>query len=69
MSLWVIDKREIASFVARMTGDYRVVGPVAKGRQFAFAQMISDRRYHPSACMANATRQGMPTRFLGPSPV
>ena len=36
MSLWVIDKQEIATFVANMMGGYRVVGPVSKGNQFAF---------------------------------
>jgi sulfhydrogenase subunit beta (sulfur reductase) len=36
MSLWVIDKQEIATFVANLMGDYRVVGPVAKGEKFAF---------------------------------
>ena len=33
MSLWVIDKQAMAPFVANMMGDYRVVGPVAKGIQ------------------------------------
>ena len=36
MSLWVIDKQKMAPFVAKMMGDYRVVGPVAKGIKFAF---------------------------------
>ncbi len=36
MSLWVIDKQAMASFVSGMMADYRVVGPVAKGIKFAF---------------------------------
>ena len=39
MSLWVIDKQAMAPFVARLIGDYRVVGPVAKGVKFAFGQI------------------------------
>jgi sulfhydrogenase subunit beta (sulfur reductase) len=39
MSLWVIDKQEMAPFVVKMTGDYRVVGPVARGIKFAFDQI------------------------------
>jgi sulfhydrogenase subunit beta (sulfur reductase) len=41
MSLWVIDKQAMAPFVARMMGDYRVVGPVARGARFAFG-LIED---------------------------
>lgn len=36
MSLWVIDKAGIDTFVANMMEDFRVVGPLAKGSQFAF---------------------------------
>jgi sulfhydrogenase subunit beta (sulfur reductase) len=36
MSLWVIDKKEMAPFVANLMDDYRVVGPVAKGIKYAF---------------------------------
>ena len=39
MSLRVIDKPAVATFVANMMRDYRVVGPVAKGPQFAFGQI------------------------------
>jgi sulfhydrogenase subunit beta (sulfur reductase) len=39
MSLWVIEKEAMASFVANMMDDYRVVGPVARGIQFAFDQI------------------------------
>ena len=39
MSLRVIDKPAMATFVATMMGDYRVVGPKAKGPQFAFGQL------------------------------
>ncbi len=39
MSLWVIDKAAITTFVADLTRDYRVVGPVAKGDQFAFGDI------------------------------
>ncbi len=39
MSLRVIDKPAMATFVAKMMGDYRVVGPMAKGPQFAFGQL------------------------------
>ncbi|MGD9315990.1 MAG: 4Fe-4S dicluster domain-containing protein [Anaerolineae bacterium] len=39
MSLWVIDKRAVESFVSNMMGDYRVVGPVSKGIKFAFGQI------------------------------
>jgi len=39
MSLWVIDKQEMAPFVVNMMGDYRVVGPVARGIKFAFDQI------------------------------
>jgi sulfhydrogenase subunit beta (sulfur reductase) len=40
MSLWVIDKREMASFVTNLMGDYRVVGPVAKGTKYAFDAIV-----------------------------
>ena len=39
MSLWVIDKESVAPFVTKMMGDYRVVGPVAKGTKYAFDQI------------------------------
>jgi sulfhydrogenase subunit beta (sulfur reductase) len=39
MSLWVIDKPAMATFVGKMMDDYRVVGPVTKGPQFAFGQI------------------------------
>jgi len=39
MSLWVIDKEEMAPFVTRLMEEYRVVGPVAKGAKFAFAEI------------------------------
>jgi ferredoxin len=39
MSLWIIDKEAMASFVANLLGDYRVVGPVAKGSKFAFGDI------------------------------
>jgi sulfhydrogenase subunit beta (sulfur reductase) len=39
MSLWVIDKDAMATFVANMMGDYRVVGPLAKGNKFAFGHI------------------------------
>lgn len=39
MNLRVIDKPAMATFVATMMGDYRVVGPKAKGSQFAFGQL------------------------------
>jgi len=39
MSLWVLDKEAVAPFVTSMMGDYRVVGPVAKGIKFAFDQL------------------------------
>lgn len=39
MSLWVIDKKAMASFVTNMVGDYRVVGPLARGTQFAFGEV------------------------------
>jgi sulfhydrogenase subunit beta (sulfur reductase) len=39
MSLWIIDKQAMASFVTNMMDDYRVVGPVAKGSKFAFDQI------------------------------
>ncbi|MGD9100609.1 MAG: hypothetical protein PVF45_09010 [Anaerolineae bacterium] len=39
MSLWVIDKDAMAAFVANMMGDYRVVGPLAKGSKFAFGHI------------------------------
>ncbi len=36
MSLWIINKPAMASFVANVMGNYRVVGPKAKGAQFVF---------------------------------
>jgi ferredoxin len=39
MSLWVIDKQEMAPFVTNMMNDYRVVGPLAKGSKFIFGQI------------------------------
>jgi ferredoxin len=39
MSLWVIDKKAMAPFVTNMMGDYRVVGPLAKGIKFAFGEI------------------------------
>jgi ferredoxin len=39
MSLWVIGKEEIAPLVTDVMGDYRVVGPVAKGGKFAFNEI------------------------------
>lgn len=39
MSLWVLDKEAVAPFVTNTMGDYRVVGPVAKGIKFAFDQI------------------------------
>lgn len=39
MSLWIIDKDVMAAFVANVMGDYRVVGPLAKGSKFAFGQI------------------------------
>ncbi len=39
MSLWIIDKQAMAILVANIMDDYRVVGPLAKGPQFAFGQI------------------------------
>lgn len=39
MSLWVLDKEAMASFVTNTMADYRVVGPVAKGTKFAFGRI------------------------------
>jgi len=39
MSLWIIDKEAMAPFVAGMMGEYRVVGPLAKGSQYAFGEI------------------------------
>lgn len=39
MSLWIIDKPAMASFVANVMSDYKVVGPKAKGPQFAFGEI------------------------------
>ena len=36
MSLWVIDKPGMDTFVAKLMDDFRVVGPLAKGPKFAF---------------------------------
>ena len=42
MSLWIMEKQAMAPFVTNMMGSYRVVGPVAKGTQFAFGQIEDD---------------------------
>jgi len=39
MSLWIIDKQAMVTFVTNMMSDYRVVGPMAKGPQFVFGQI------------------------------
>jgi sulfhydrogenase subunit beta (sulfur reductase) len=39
MSLWVTDKQAMDLFVANLMAEYRVVGPVAKGSQFAFGEI------------------------------
>lgn len=39
MSLRIIEKPAMATFVATMMRDYRVVGPMAKGPQFVFGQL------------------------------
>lgn len=39
MSLRIIDKAAMPPFVTKMMGNYRVVGPVAKGAKFAFGQI------------------------------
>jgi ferredoxin len=39
MSLWVIDKRAMNTFVTRMMDDHRVIGPVSKGAKFTFEQI------------------------------
>ncbi len=39
MSLWIIDKQAMTALVASIMDDYRVVGPLAKGPQFAFGQI------------------------------
>ena len=39
MSLWIIDKHNVAAFVTNMMVDYRVVGPKVKGPQFAFGNI------------------------------
>jgi ferredoxin len=39
MSLRIIEKQAMAPFVAGMMGDYRVIGPLAKGTKFAFGQI------------------------------
>ncbi len=39
MSLWILDKQDVDAFVANMMTNYRVVGPQAKGSQFAFAEI------------------------------
>jgi sulfhydrogenase subunit beta (sulfur reductase) len=46
MSLWVLDKQAMDEFVANMAGDYRVVGPMAKGTKFAFGRIrqVADLR-------------------------
>src|SRR5665647_2724522 len=56
-----------ADFVSRNTYSCAFVGRSVtdSGIGFGLAQMMSLRRYQPSACSAKATRQGMPTRSLG----
>ncbi|MBN1179665.1 MAG: 4Fe-4S dicluster domain-containing protein [Anaerolineae bacterium] len=39
MSLWILDKGAIAPFVEGLMAEYRVVGPKAKGPQFAFGDI------------------------------
>jgi len=39
MSLWVVEKNAMALFVTKLMGDYRVVGPRARGNKFAFDQI------------------------------
>ncbi len=39
MSLWMINKEALAPFVAELMDDYRVVGPVERGIQFAFDEI------------------------------
>jgi sulfhydrogenase subunit beta (sulfur reductase) len=39
MSLWVLDKEAVAPLVTNVMGDYRVVGPMAKGNKYAFDQI------------------------------
>ena len=39
MSLRIIEKQAMAPFVTGMMGDYRVIGPLAKGTKFAFGQI------------------------------
>jgi sulfhydrogenase subunit beta (sulfur reductase) len=41
MSLRIIQKEEMAAFVASMQSGYRIVGPLARGKHFAFGE-ISD---------------------------
>jgi sulfhydrogenase subunit beta (sulfur reductase) len=43
MTLWVLDKKALDPFVACMMGDYRLVGPLAKGTQFAFGEIEDPR--------------------------
>jgi sulfhydrogenase subunit beta (sulfur reductase) len=43
MTLWVLDKKALDPFVARMMGYYRLVGPLAKGTQFAFGEIEDPR--------------------------
>ena len=39
MSLWVIDKESMVPLIGAWKGDYRVVGPVGRGTQFAFGEI------------------------------
>ena len=39
MSLRIIDKEAMVPFVTRVMGDYRVIGPLAKGTKFAFGEI------------------------------
>jgi sulfhydrogenase subunit beta (sulfur reductase) len=39
MSLRIIEKQAMAPFVTGMMGDYRVIGPLAKGTKFAFGEI------------------------------
>ena len=40
MSLWIVSKKEMEGWVAKMTGDYRVVGPVAIPRDRTGLQLL-----------------------------
>lgn len=39
MSLWMLNKQDVPAFVSKMMADYKVVGPKAKGPQFAFGEI------------------------------